>query len=260
MALKALIFDVDGTIAETERDGHRVAFNLAFSQVGLDWQWDITLYGDLLAIAGGKERINYYIKHFQPNFQPKIALDEFIAQLHQIKTKYYAQLLLDNSISLRPGIKRLMTEARQKGVKLAIASTAALPNVISLIETALNKEALSWFEVIAAGDMVKKKKPAPDIYLLALEKLGLKAEECLVIEDSNQGLIAAEKAGLKTVITINEYTKNQDFQEAVLVLNHLGEKELPFQVIKGDIKNKNYFDLELANLLLVIFYPNNSIN
>lgn len=250
MALKALIFDVDGTIAETERDGHRVAFNLAFSQVGLPWQWNIESYGDLLAIAGGKERLLYYINHFQPNFQPKIALDEFIAELHKLKSQYYRQLLTENAIPLRPGIKRLISQARQEGIKLAIASTAAVANVTALIETALAKEALTWFEVIAAGDMVKKKKPAPDIYLLTLEKLGLKASECLVIEDSNQGLKAAVMASLKTVITVNEYTKNQDFQEAALILNHLGEKKLPFQVIKGDISNKNYFDLELANSLL----------
>lgn len=250
MKLKALIFDVDGTLAETERDGHRIAFNRAFAEMGLDWQWDIDSYGDLLAIAGGKERIKYYISRFLPNFSPNIALDEFIAQLHQLKSKYYQQILTENTIALRPGVQRLITEARQKEVKMAIASTAALPNVISLIQTAFNKNALSWFEVIAAGDMVKNKKPAPDIYLLALEKMGLKPIECLVIEDSEQGLKAAIAAGLKTVITINEYTKNQNFQEATLVLNHLGEVNLPFNIIQGNSNNKTYFDLELANFLL----------
>lgn len=250
MTLKAIIFDVDGTIAETERDGHRVAFNLTFQEVGLNWQWDVDFYGDLLEIGGGKERLRYYINHFQSNFKPEIPLDEFIVHLHKIKTRYYRQLLQNNNIALRPGIKRLMTEAKQAGILLAIASTAALPNVISLIETSLSKEALSWFKVIAAGDMVKQKKPAPDIYLLALEKLELKPHECLVIEDTNQGLKAAIAAGLKTVITVNEYTKNQNFEEAVLVLNHLGEEELPFKVIKGDAKNQKYFNLELAQWLL----------
>jgi HAD superfamily hydrolase (TIGR01509 family) len=250
MTLKALIFDVDGTLAETERDGHRVAFNLAFSQTSLDWEWDIDTYGDLLAIAGGKERLKYYLSKFKPDFQPPIPLDEFILQLHQLKTTYYRQLLRDNSISLRPGIERLISQARRQGVKMAIASTAAVPNVRSLIQTAFNEDVLSWFEVIAAGDMVSKKKPNPEIYLYVLEKMALKPDECIVIEDSNQGLTAAVAAGLKTVITVNEYTKNQDFQAAALVVNHLGETDLPFDVIQGDQQNKTYFDLELANLLL----------
>lgn len=250
MKLKTLIFDVDGTLAETERDGHRVAFNRAFSEFGLDWQWDIRFYGELLSVAGGKERIKYYIKQFQPDFKRDIPLDEFIVELHQLKTKYYRQLLSDNSISLRIGVKRLISQAKEKGVRLAIASTAAVPNVIALIETAFGKDALSWFEVIAAGDMVSKKKPDPEIYLYVLEKMNLKANECLVIEDSFQGLKASISAGIKTVITVNEYTKNQDFHEAVLVVNHLGEKDVPFEVIRGDSNNKNFFDLELANLLL----------
>ncbi len=246
MLLKAIIFDVDGTLAETERDGHRVAFNLAFREFNLDWDWDIDLYGKLLEIAGGKERIKFYIQHYQPDFVPPIPLDEFIPKLHQTKTKYYAQLLSDNSITLRPGVKRLISSARQKGVRLAIASTAAVPNVISLVQTALGDEALSWFEVIAAGDMVEKKKPAPDIYLYVLEKMALNPEECIVIEDSHQGLLAAKAANLKTVITVNEYTKNHDFTDAFLVLNHLGEPDFPFTVLRGNVDNKTYFDLDLV--------------
>ena len=250
MTLKALIFDVDGTLAESERDGHRVAFNLAFQQAGLDWQWDIDSYGELLAIAGGKERLRYYISRFQANFNPNIPLDQFIAQLHQSKTKYYRQLLTSNAIPLRPGVKRLISQAKREGLRIAIASTAALPNVIALLQTALEENALSWFELIAAGDIVERKKPAPDIYFYVLEKMGLKPRECLVIEDSYQGLTAATEAGLKTVITVNEYTQAQDFQEAVLVLNHLGEPDLPFTIIKGEAKNKTYFDLELASLFV----------
>jgi beta-phosphoglucomutase-like phosphatase (HAD superfamily) len=246
MLLKAMIFDVDGTLAETERDGHRVAFNLAFQEFNLDWNWEIDLYGELLEIAGGKERIKFYIQHYQPDFIPPISLDKFIPKLHQTKTKYYAQLLSNNSIKLRPGVKRLISQAIQKEVILAIASTAAVPNVISLIQTTLGEEALSWFEVIAAGDMVERKKPAPDIYLYVLEKMALNPEECIVIEDSHQGLLAAKAANLKTVITVNEYTKNQDFTGAFLVLNHLGEPDLPFTVLQGNANNKTYFDLDLV--------------
>ncbi len=250
MILKALIFDVDGTLAESERDGHRVAFNLAFQQAGVEWRWDIDTYGELLAIGGGKERLRYYISRFQTNFNPHICLDQFISQLHQSKSAYYRQLLTENAIPLRPGIQRLISQARQQGLRIAIASTAALPNVTALLQTALGEEALSWFELIAAGDIVEQKKPAPDIYLYVLEKMGLKPGECLVIEDSYQGLTAATKAGLKTVITLNEYTQAQDFREAVLVLNHLGEPDLPFTILKGDAKNKPYFDVELAKLLV----------
>jgi beta-phosphoglucomutase-like phosphatase (HAD superfamily) len=247
MSLKAIIFDVDGTLAETERDGHRVAFNLAFAKFGLTWNWDINTYGELLAIAGGKERLKFYIQNFQPDFNPDIPLNQFIAQLHQSKTQYYHQLITHNSIELRPGIKRLISEAREKGVRMAIASTAAIPNVISLIQTILGEDALSWFEVIAAGDMVEKKKPAPDIYLYVLEKMALNSEECWVIEDSYQGLLASKAANLKTVITVNDYTKNQDFRTAELVLNHLGEPNLPFTVIQGNVNNKTYLDLQLIS-------------
>lgn len=248
MMLKALIFDVDGTIAETERDGHRVAFNMAFESLNLPWRWDVDTYGQLLEIGGGKERLLYYLKHFLPHFCPEEPLEAFIARLHRDKSKYFAQLLQGDKIPLRIGIKRLLTEASEKGIRLAIASTAAEENVKALLYSHFGEN--HPFEVIAAGDMVKKKKPAPDIYLLALEKLNLKPENCLTIEDTNQGLTASKKAGLKTVITINDYSKNQDFQEANLVLNHLGESDLNFNVIKGNSYQKSYFDIDLAGKIL----------
>ena len=249
MTLKALIFDVDGTLAETEKDGHRVAFNLAFKDAELPWQWGVDLYGDLLEIAGGKERLHHYLNHYQPQFNPNEELDTFIRRLHKNKSHYYRQLLENNSIPLRIGVARLITEAYQAGIKLAIASTASVVNVKALLENSLDGEMATFFSVIAAGDMVPKKKPAPDIYLLALEKLNLSPEECLAIEDTNQGLIAASKAGLKTVITVNEYTQNQDFKLANLVLNHLGEINNPFTVIQGNSQGHNYFNLRLAGNL-----------
>ncbi len=246
--LKALIFDVDGTLAETERDGHRIAFNQAFSSVNLDWYWSVDFYGQLLEIAGGKERIKYYIFHYKPNFiYPKDYdnLDQFIAYLHQTKTKYYTQLLTDQPIALRPGIKRLINEAKRDNIRLAIATTAAYPNAIALLKNSLDPEAISWFEIIAAGDIVAKKKPAPDIYLYVLEKMKLLPEECLVFEDSHQGLISATKAGLKTIITVNNYTKNQDFTGAFSVLNHLGEKDQPFSVLSGKKFKGKYLNLKM---------------
>ena len=249
MALKAFIFDVDGTLAETEKNGHRVAFNLAFKEDCLPWQWSVDLYGDLLEIGGGKERLGYYLSHYQAQFNPDEELDTFIRRVHQNKSRYYRQLLENNSIPLRLGVERFISEVYQAGIKLAIASTASIENVKALLENSLDGEMANLFSVIAAGDMVQKKKPAPDIYLLALEQLNLLPEECLAIEDTNQGLIAATQADLKTVVTVNEYTQNQDFKLANLVLNHLGEVSNPFTVIQGNSHNYDYFNLDLACML-----------
>ena len=243
--VKALIFDVDGTLAETERDGHRIAFNRAFSEADLNWYWSESLYGELLEISGGKERIRYYLQQYHPDIKEN--LETLIPQLHQAKTTHYRDLLSSGEIKLRPGVKRLIEEAYQEGIRLAIATTSALPNALALLEKHLNPQ---WFEVIAAGDIVPNKKPAPDIYNYVLEKMNLKPEECLVFEDSFHGLQAASQANLKTVITVHDYTKNQDFSLARLVLNHLGEPHNNFTVIKGNLTNKGYFDLELAKLLI----------
>jgi HAD superfamily hydrolase (TIGR01509 family) len=247
--LRALIFDVDGTVADTERDGHRVAFNRAFADAGLDWHWSVPFYGELLAIAGGKERIRHYLQQHQPDFQPPINTDEFVAHLHAAKTQHYRQLAAEGAIPLRPGVKRLLEAARSQGMRLAIATTGAMPNVQALLKHTLGEASPDWFEVIAAGDVVPAKKPAPDIYLYALKHMGLQAADCLAIEDSQHGLEAARKAGLQVVVTVNDYTQNQDFSEAVLVLNHLGEPEQPFTVLQGDAGDRNYFDLALAQHL-----------
>jgi HAD superfamily hydrolase (TIGR01509 family) len=255
--LQALIFDVDGTLAETERDGHRLAFNRAFEAAALDWDWSIDLYGELLEIAGGKERIQFYLDRYVPGFQlpdQTADLKSWIAALHQAKTMHYKQLLTEGLIPVRPGVKRLLQEARHQGVRLAIATTSAPDNAIGLLETALGPDAPHWFEVIAAGDMVPAKKPAPDIYLYVLQAMQLDPSHCLVIEDSQQGLQAALQAGLTTVITVNPYTRHQDFTGAALVLSDLGEPHQPFQVIAGEWSAPNpdptYFDLALARTIV----------
>lgn len=232
MNLKALIFDVDGTIAETEKDGHRVAFNLAFDELNLPWQWDADFYGKLLKIGGGKERFTYYLNNYQTDFQLPTSLDEFVLNVHKIKNRYYAQLVQDKTIKLRTGVARLMKEAHKNNVRLAIASTSAVKNVKSLLDGTCDPEMISWIEVIAAGDMVENKKPAPDIYLLALEKLNLSPTECVTIEDTNQGLVAATKADVKTIVTVNDYTKDENFDSAMIVLNSLGDEQNPCQVIQ----------------------------
>lgn len=238
--LQALIFDVDGTLAETEREGHRIAFNRAFADAGLDWYWSIEQYGKLLARSGGKERIYFYLQQHHQGPQPPNP-DRLIGDLHEAKTEHYKQLLAAGKIHLRPGVKRLIQEARDRGLRLAIATTSALPNALALLEKTLNPE---WFEVIAAGDMVAAKKPAPDVYQYVLEKMDLDPGNCAAFEDSHHGLIAACQAGLKTVVTVNPYTRNQDFSQAVLVLNHLGEPDRqPCTVLAGEIGDIDYLDL-----------------
>ena len=241
--LQSLIFDVDGTLADTERDGHRIAFNQAFSEVGIPWNWSIDLYGKLLAIGGGKERIRYYIEQYEPDFLSTANLDNLIADLHQLKNQYYRKLLDQGLIPLRPGVQRLIQEAKDSSIRLAIATTSALPNVLALLEnTAIDP---NWFKIIAAGDIVPAKKPAPDIYFYVLEKLGLNSADSLVFEDSHHGFLASKQAELKTIITVNDYTKNQDFTDAVLVVNHLGEPDQPFTVLAGNVPEKSYLDLGL---------------
>lgn len=239
--LRALIFDVDGTLAETERDGHRVAFNRAFAEAGLDWHWTVSLYGELLNVSGGKERIRFYLDRYRRDFEPPQQLDALIAHLHASKTEHYRQLLSQGAIPLRPGVRRLIQEARDRGIRLAIATTSALPNALALLEQTLDP---SWFEVIAAGDIVPAKKPAPDIYHYVLHQMGLDSQQCLVFEDSYHGLQAATQAGLKTVVTVNDYTKHQDFAEALMVLSHLGEPKCPCTVLQGDLTGRGYLEID----------------
>ncbi|MFM9912186.1 MAG: HAD family hydrolase [Methylophilaceae bacterium] len=235
--LAALLFDVDGTLADTEREAHLPAFNLAFAEFGLDWHWDAVLYGDLLRVTGGKERLRHYVQRFHPDHQLP---DDFLASLHQAKTKHYNTMLEQGKIPLRRGVKRLLLEAKNAGLRLAIVTTTSPENVLSLLRHSLAEDAHTWFEVIAAGDVVPKKKPAPDIYLWALKELKLDAEQCLAFEDSENGLKSALGAGIKTIITSNDYSADHDFTGATVVLSDLGEPDAPFTVIAGDCVGESY--------------------
>jgi len=241
---------VDGTLAETERDGHRVAFNQAFAAAGLPWHWDAVLYGDLLQVAGGKERIQFFVEKYAPPTPPVQHWATLITDLHQAKTGYYTALLRAGQVHLRPGVQRLIAEARMAHLRLAIATTSHPQNACALLETALAPDAPEWFEVIAAGDIVPQKKPAPDIYAYVLDQMALAPEECLAIEDTEHGLIAATQAGLATVITVNDYTRGQDFAPATLVLNHLGEPDHPCEVLQGEALPQACFDIAIAHTLL----------
>lgn len=244
------IFDLDGTLADTERYGHRVAFNRAFADAGLNWYWSESLYGELLSVSGGKERIRYYMSRYCPEKAASEKVDELIKELHRLKSLQYRRVLQDGKIPLRPGVKRLLDEAREAGIQSAIATNSSLENATALLETHLEID--QYFELVAAGDIIPKKKPAPDIYNYVLKTLQLSPPEVLVFEDSQHGLQAASDAGLKTVVTANDYTIHQDFSNAVLVLNHLGEPDQPFTVChrEGKPLEGKYFDVAFAKKLI----------
>ncbi|MBI4983911.1 MAG: HAD family hydrolase [Rhodocyclales bacterium] len=222
MNLQALIFDVDGTLADTERDGHRVAFNAAFREAGLDWHWDVRDYGELLAVAGGKERMAHFARQHAPTLAARPDFEGLMRKLHALKTSHYVHLVESGALPLRPGVANIVRAARKAGLKLAIASTTSPENIAALLRASLAYDAGSWFAVIGAGDVVTAKKPAPDIYLWVLERLGIPAADCLAVEDSGNGLRAARGAGIPTVVTENGYTRGQDFSGAVAVLPDLG--------------------------------------
>lgn len=243
--LRGLIFDVDGTLADTERDGHRVAFNKAFAAAGLNWEWDDALYSELLHVTGGKERIRHYLDTYLPDFKRPHAYEAFVGGLHQSKNRIYAELLASGGIPLRPGVRRLLEEARTAGLTLAIATTTSPENVSALLTNALAADGESWFEVIAAGDIVPAKKPAPDIYTWALQAMKLKPGQVLAFEDSENGLRASQGAGIKTIVTVNEYTRTHHFAGAALVVDQLGEPDAPFKIIKGRAFHATHVDVTL---------------
>lgn len=233
--LKALIFDCDGVLVDTERDGHRVAFNKAFAKKGYNIEWDVELYKELLKVAGGKERMRHY---FDQTRWPEDVTDKdsLIKELHKLKTDLFMQIIESGELPLRPGAARLVDEAIAENVGLAVCSTANERAVNLVVEKLLGPERKAKFDLILAGDVVSKKKPDPEIYNLALQRLELKPNECVVIEDSRNGFLAAKTAGIYCVITTNSYTKDEDFTEADVVVSELGD--LPnVQINLETIKN-----------------------
>ncbi|MDH5325663.1 MAG: HAD family hydrolase [Gammaproteobacteria bacterium] len=247
--LKAIIFDVDGTLADTE-EMHRQAFNIQFTEAGLDWFWSKERYLELLAVTGGKERMLHFIDTYKPAFEAPPDLDQYIAQMHKGKTEKYTRMMASGQVTLRTGVKRLLEQAKQQGVRLAIATTTTLANVEALLASTLGEGGMAWFDVIGAGDMVQAKKPAPDIYDYVLRELGLDASECVALEDSENGIQAARAAGLTTVISTNDFTRTHNFDGAALVVDHLGEPDQPFTVAEGNTYGHTYLNLELLRHLL----------
>jgi len=228
--MKAIIFDCDGVLVDTERDGHRVAFNKAFAQKGYAIEWSVELYGKLLEISGGKERmIHYFDSYGWPSNVVDLATpygadkDALIKELHKLKTDLFIQIIESGELPLRPGIARLIDEAIAADVTLAICSTSHERAVNLVAEKLLGSERKTRFSAILAGDVVSKKKPDPEIYNLASERLSLEPSKCVVIEDSRNGLLAAKAAGMYCVITTNGYTKEEDFTEADLIVSELGD-------------------------------------
>ena len=243
---RALFFDFDGTIAETERHGHRVAYQQAFDELGIDWCWDEALYGELLAVAGGKERLAAYVREYGASLPEAWDLERSIERIHEIKQRRFATIA--PQIPLRPGVARLIAQTKAAGWKVAIVTTAAPKGVEALL--ASRPEVWTAIDLIAAGDIVEKKKPAPDIYLYALAALGLDPAEAIAIEDSAIGLRAAVAAGVTTLVTRSSYTLDEDFTGAAAVVDDLGEPGAPARVVRGDTPPHGYVDPAYLRILL----------
>jgi HAD superfamily hydrolase (TIGR01509 family) len=219
--LQAIFFDQDGVIIDTERDGHRVSFNETFKEFGYDFEWGVDEYHQLLQVAGGKERMKHYLqtKGFGKPVPPE-EVDDLIARMHKRKTALFIELIETGRLPLRPGIRRFMQEAVAAGLKLGVCTTSNEKAAHAIAYQVLKDIP---FEFVAAGDVVEKKKPAPDIYNLGLQKTGLKPEQVFVVEDSRNGVLAGKAAGMRVLATTNIYTEKEDLSSAEIIVSCLGD-------------------------------------
>jgi beta-phosphoglucomutase-like phosphatase (HAD superfamily) len=223
MRLQALLFDCDGVLAETERDGHRVAYNQAMKEMGIAAEWSAGEYAELVLVSGGKERLRFYFEKHPDKFPPGRFNADLIQQIYLKKTAIFKAMVHEGALPPRSGIARLIREAHEEGVLLFVCSTSHRESVEALIHHNYGEECLSWFTELFCGDIVARKKPAPDIYRLAGDKYGLEGDRCFIIEDSRNGLLAAAGAGMHCLITESYYTGGEDFTEADMVVSCLGD-------------------------------------
>ena len=245
--IKAVFFDQDGVIIDTERDGHRVSFNMTFKEFGFNDEWNVDYYHELLQIAGGKERMKHHWKtrgFSKPMTEAEI--DALVKEMHKRKTALFVELIESGKLPLRPGIHRFMKEAMDAGLKIAICTTSNEQAAKAITEKVLSD---IKFDLVLAGDVVGKKKPDPEIYNLALTNLGLKPDQVFVVEDSKNGVTASKAAGIKTIVTTNGYTENEDVSAGDVIASSLGDPDGEKATLrKGEIKG---FDgvIHVAQLL-----------
>jgi len=237
VTLRALLFDVDGTLAETEARGHRVSYNRAFREMGLQFRWSQKLYRKLLDTPGGRERLMHYHERYKPDLGIYAGLTPaaWAEAVHRIKSRHFRRLLLRGEVSARPGVARVFAEARAAGIRIAVVTNACHASVSPVLRYALGPELMRQVEFVIGAEHVSQKKPNPEPYLRALDRLKLSAQECMVIEDSAQGLRASIGAGIPTLVVQNEDTRGQNFAGAALVVDGLGEPEQRPQVIDGQL-------------------------
>ena len=239
MALRAIIFDVDGTLGETE-PVHREAFNAAFKAEGLGWHWSSELYREISRMQGGQARLRYYLETYHPECRQRFEEEDLYATVHRQKTRMFGRLLEDSGTSLRTGVGRLITDARSVGILLGVCTTSQLETFEILVINALGFEAISWFKAVVSGKDVQERKPDPEGYIKVLQKLRVTADEAVVIEDSQLGVQAARAAGIRAIAAPSELTREGDFSEAEIVLSDLGEPGMPFEALRGDPQGFSY--------------------
>jgi len=245
MDLSAVFFDVDGTIVETE-DFHRRSFNESFKEFNLNWYWDEAIYKELINIGAGKERIRHYISRAWPEMLDYKNLEKYIDSIHKTKNEIYDDYIIDSKIQPRPGVLRLIYELKKKKIRIALISSNSEVNLINLFEKGLKIVHKSIFDLIAHGECTRQKRPSPEIYEWALEKLRLPPQACIAIEDSPRGLESAINAKIDVLVTPSFLTVNEDFKDAKLIVSDLGEDDKPFKTIDG---NNFGYDLVTFDLL-----------
>lgn len=256
--LKGIIFDMDGTLADTE-EIHRQAFNLAFEEFGLDSCWDPGEYKRLLSVSGGKERIRSYLINDRQTSLSRPEIIRLSTRIHRRKSEYYRELLGTSHIQLRPGVERLIQTATAEGIRLGIATSSSRSNVEALLLNTLGENALELFASIVTSEMVAEKKPSPAVYQYVLAELGLNPQNCVALEDTRNGNLAALQAGIKTIITTHAFTLDDDFSGASLVIDQLGSAEHPFRVLAGNAHGFRQVDLELLRRILASDAPQESL-